>query len=228
MYKKIVLLALLCATLGAGSAMAQDYGITLRAGTTGPGIALTRSFGKHFSLSLGGNYMPYTYNGSANVNTGSSGSNTQTNIAISAKLHMQSFSAMIDYQPFDNWLRISAGVYYNDFKVTANANPTNSYTVDGHVFSPQKVGSITGSVSYPNKLAPYIGLGIGNAANNRHHIGFLIDGGVMYTNAASVSMTGTGLIGPTAGQASNINQGLSGIKIYPVLTFGLSYRFLGH
>jgi len=216
MGKKAVLLALLSVMLGVSSAAAQNYGITFRAGTTGPGVALTRSFGKHFSLSLGGNYFPYTLNGSTTTN--------EVNVAYQANLTMESFSALIDWQPFRNWLRVSAGVYYNNLKVTGSANPTNSYSIEGHTFSPQKLGSLSGSVDFAHKLAPYIGLGIGNAANNGHHFGFLIDGGVMYTNAASVAMSGSGLIGATADQASNIQDGLSGIKIYPVVTFGLSYR----
>lgn len=220
MYRKTILWVWLFVLAGAGSAMAQDYGISVQAGTNGPGIALTRSFGKHFSLSLGGNYLPYNLTGSATASS--------VNIKYQAKIQLQSVSALIDWQPFDNWLRLSAGVYYNNLKITGNANPTSTYTIQSHTFTPQQIGSLSGTFSYPDKLAPYIGLGIGNAANNRHHIGFLFDAGVLYTNAASVSMSGTGLIGATSGQASTINNGLSGIKILPVVSFGLSYRFLGH
>jgi len=220
MLKKMALYIIVFSLFGVSSAVAQNYGITFRAGTTGPGIDLTRSFGSHFSLRLGGRYLPYNLTGSTSANN--------VDISYQAKLKLESLSALIDWQPFRNWFRLSAGVYYNGLQANGHAKPTSSYTTDNHTFSPQKVGSLSGTFDYSHKWAPYIGLGIGNAANNGHHIGFLVDAGVMYTNAAHISMSGKGLIEPTANQDVIIQNGISGIKIYPVLSFGLSYRFIGH
>lgn len=189
----------------------------LKAGTTGFGADLSTSVSKKFNVRIGGSFYSHAVDGLTDAG--------DVDISYDANMSMLSIPALIDFYPANRGFKITGGIHYHDFLISANAVPNDSYTQNDKTFSPEKLGSLSGDISYKSKLVPYMGLGFGNAlVRSRVKVG--LDLGAMYTNSPEFTMNGTGMIAPTADQAPKFQDGLSDFKFYPVLNLSLNYRFL--
>lgn len=206
----LCLAAVLCST----SAHAQRVGIGARVGTLGPGLEVTANLVPSLNLRVGANY--FTYSRTDRLE------DLEVAVEYDADLTLNSVRALLDWHPFGNQFRLTAGGFYNRNRISAVARPVESYTIKQKTFEPEKIGSLTTDVKLGSAIAPYAGLGVGNAVSKR--IGFAFDLGVLYTNSPAVSMQGEGLISPTARQASDLEEGFSEFSIYPLLSLGLSIR----
>ncbi len=81
---------------------------------------------------------------------------------------------------------------------------------------------MTGDVSPGLALAPYIGLGFGNAVTRG--FGLLLDVGAIYMGSPSVDMTATGMLTPTSQEAEQIEENLAWAQWHPIASIGLSFR----
>lgn len=178
----------------------------------GLGLDATYPVASGFNVRAGASY--FTYNRTDQID------DLEVTVSYDADLELSSFRALLDWHPFVNAFRVSGGLMYNANSVDAFVEPTESYTVRRKTFQPERIGTMTADVSYGSKIAPYLGIGVGDAVASR--IGFAFDLGVLYTGSPSVTMEGTGLIAPTASQDRDLEEGLSVIYLYPVLSFGLS------
>jgi hypothetical protein len=93
------------------------------------------------------------------------------------------------------------------------------------------VGVLKGNVKWDD-IAPYFGIGWGNAVDSSGRFGFTIDIGVAYTRAASVDLTANGTLSADpafraalARERRDIEKELGSFKYYPVLSAGLYFRF---
>jgi hypothetical protein len=111
-----------------------------------------------------------------------------------------------------------------DWSVDTDMIPNESYEVDGRVYEPERLGSLNAMIEYPNKLAPYIGVGFGNAIGDGSKLKLNMQIGAMYTGAPELRMTGTGMIAPTADNQPSFQKGLNEFNWYPMFNIGLSYR----
>lgn len=136
-----------------------------------------------------------------------------------------------EIRPFGNWFYTALGVSYLD----------NEYSVNKHVAAGQtiKIGdtsfkadsngaSVTGQVSYDNKIAPYIGVGFSPAITNRW--GMFGELGAYYTGNPNVSLSQTGTTTDAAAEAKiqeEIDKVRNEIKYewLPVAKLGVTYRF---
>ena len=73
-------------------------------------------------------------------------------------------------------------------------------------------------------MHPYAGIGFGNSVRPGGRVAFALDLGVLYTGSPRIQMEGDGMIAPTAEQGPDIEADLEGVKLYPVLSLGLSLR----
>jgi hypothetical protein len=81
-------------------------------------------------------------------------------------------------------------------------------------------------------VAPYIGIGWGNALDEAGHWGLATDLGVAFTGSPDMDLSATGPIAadPTfqarlAEEEKDIQDELDIFKVYPVLSISLFYRF---
>ena len=128
-------------------------------------------------------------------------------------------------------IRASAGLVYNKNQITLSLDPTTAVTVGSQTFQASDIGTISGTVGFAKKVAPYIGLGIGG----RGKVGFILELGAMFPG--DIALTYTGTTTPSAPAAvvtafqtqitaektqleTDINS-KSYVKIWPVIGIGL-------
>lgn len=208
--------ALLCLLLAAaGSELhAQSLAASLRAGTQGIGVALTTPLVPTLNARLGAHFFSYSTDGTQEVD--------DVDVAYDASGDLFFVSALLDWHPFHNTFRVSGGLQYNGARGGGVLTPNENIEAGNNAYTPEEVGDLNLDVSFGSKVAPYVGLGVGDAVSNR--IGFLFDVGVLYAGAPQVDITASGMLSPTAGEAPKIEENVSWARWYPVVSLGISAR----
>lgn len=195
-------------------------GVTGKVGTTGLGADVT--------VPLISNWL----NLRAGYNFGGlSPSIAQAGIQYKTDVHFESIPILLDLHPFHGGFRVTGGVFYNK-----NDMDLSSIVDASTVGFGTGVGTTTlkANVSWSNEIAPYLGIGWGNAADDNTldlpiAVGFSLDIGAFYQGSPDVLLTeSTGLVVPAADLAverAQLENDLSGFKFYPVVTLGIHIRF---
>jgi hypothetical protein len=218
--QRVLLVCLFVVGLQQVSFAQLTLGVGIQGGTTGYGAEVTAGITKNINVRVGGNIFSYAMDGVME--------DDNVDIAYDSKMEMSNFSAIVDFHPGGKAFKISGGVYLNNFSVTADAVPNESYFIDDKEFSPEKLGSLSADVSYDQSIAPYAGIGFGNAVRKKGGaLKLSMNLGVMYSGAPTATMNGEGMIAPTSNQAKNFNEGLAEFEFYPVFNLGLSFRIGG-
>jgi hypothetical protein len=118
----------------------------------------------------------------------------------------------------------------NPATVSATGQPTASgtFTLDGITYTAAQVGSLNGDLKFPD-VGPYAGIGWGTPAGGG--LNFLFDlGAVIGTPTVSLRATGAAanpaLAADLQAQQDRTQRDVDKYaKVYPVVSFGLAYRF---
>lgn len=196
---------------------AGGLGLTLKAGTLGSGLEATVGVNDYLGFRFGVNMM-------------SAGSSMERDEGtIKTDMDWLSYSALVDLHVFGGGFRVSGGALINKNKFKMNADLTESVTLDDQDYY---LSDLSGQVTF-NELAPYVGIGYGNAvgADGRWH--FACDFGVMFQGEPKVEASATAS-DPALQSAVNdalnrevakIQDDASVFQFYPVISVGVSYRF---
>ena len=217
---KVLALSVLAA-LGAAAAFAQGVALAPKAGTTGIGADLTIGIARSWNLRVGAQ--------------GYSRSETRTEqqIEYDADLKLVSGEILLDLHPGGRGFRISGGVIVNGNAVTAVSSENAVYTINGVQYPVGLVGRLRGRVD-TNDIAPYLGIGWGNAVAPGSRWRFALDAGAFYQGKPKVSLTAEplipALVPPRLAQdleaeRRKIEDDVDSYRFYPVLSIGVSYRF---
>ena len=200
----------------------SGMGVTGKIGTLGYGAEL--NFGLSDSIGARVGLNAYTYKYNANAST----------VNYDFKLQLQTVSALADWYPFSGSFRTSAGLLYNNNKVSLNASPTGDLIIDGFTYTPGQVGSLQGEMTF-NKVAPYLGIGWGNPVAKDKGWGLVTDVGVLFQGKPKTSLTATcgtltgtpctDLQTRTAAENAKLENDLSDFKFWPVVSIGISYQW---
>ncbi|HKW36344.1 MAG TPA: hypothetical protein VJO54_00875 [Burkholderiales bacterium] len=197
-------------TLLPAAAMA-DTSIGVRAGTLGLGLELSYPISQRIGVRL--NADSYKY----------SKGYTQDGIDYDGKATLKTGSLLLDFYPFANNFRISAGPMYNGNKLGLST-PTTSLTVNGNPYQ----ASLDGHVDF-KKYVPYAGIGYGRPIGTGLSLTF--DLGVVFQGTPKATLTGTctgacaGFQNDVAAQEASLNDSIKDFRYYPVVTLGLAYTF---
>ncbi len=202
----------------------NSNGIGIKAGTLGLGAEYTHSFNDYLNMRAGVNWLNWEHDFSTD------------DVSYKGDLQLQSFSLLADYHPFGNGFRLTGGALYNGNTVDVTAKPTaGSYSINGVRYPAAAINSITGEVSF-SSIAPYLGLGWGRDAQSNSHWSFNFDLGILYQGEADPDINGhCSPMLPAAACAhfqknlaveeQKIKDEVNDIKIYPVISFGVTYNF---
>ena len=183
----------------------SDIAVTGKIGSLGLGAELDLGLTDSLGARIGINGLTYKYNA------------TSSTVNYDFKLQLQTVSALADWYPFQGSFRTSAGLMYNNNKVSLGGLPTGgTYTINGTTYSSTDVGSLQGDMSF-NKVAPYIGIGWGNPAARDKGWGMTSDIGVLFQ--------GTQLQSDTAAENTKLQNDLRNFKWWPVVSVGISYQW---
>ncbi len=194
----------------------SGMGMTGKIGTLGAGAEFSFGSSDSFSTRVGFNSFKHTYN--ANSGTANYDFNVQ----------LQTASVLADWYPFEGRFRTSAGLLYNNNKLTLKAIPgASGYTVGGVTYT--SVTSVDATIAF-NKAAPYFGIGWGNPVANDKGWGLVSDIGVMFQGKPKTNLTIACVSAcPTATDMANENakleNDLSNFKWWTVISLGISYQW---
>lgn len=191
--------------------------LTLQAGTLGVKAGVVRTLSATFNARFGVAFMNYNYSGET---TG------EDPIAYDVGMNLLSAGLLADYHPFGNAFRLTGGLVLNNNIFDASAEAVNTYEYDGETYTPREIGTLTGEMKPGLPVSPYLGFGFGNPVGGLKRVGFYMDVGVLYTGSPDVTLEADedAMIYPTADQDEQVEDDLSGIRIYPVVEIGMSYR----
>ena len=192
--------------------------------TLGFGLAVATPINNNFQARVGLNYAGFGINSTTN------------DIKYDGNLNLFSATALVDYYPFglDSWLSVTGGLAYQNNRLSGKAVPsgTGTVTVNNTQYPLAGDSSINGTFSFPNSIAPY--LGIGFSTQIAGGFGIYSNLGVIFAGTPKAEITSSGSINSIPGfqndlaaevkkSQDEVNKNVPGI--YPVLTFGLSYKF---
>jgi hypothetical protein len=119
---------------------------------------------------------------------------------------------------------------FNDSDVTLDGTPTERVTIGSRTYSPRAVGTLTGTTEFED-VAPYVGIGFGNAVSVQAGLSFVFDLGVVI-QSYDITLTADGPANLIPGfqedlrrEEDDVEDDLNRYKVYPVLAVGLAYRF---
>ena len=197
-----------------------DIGVAVKGSTLGLGGEVTVGISPSINARAG--CSGFHYNGHT----------TQSDIKYNYKLDLESFPVLLDWYPFDSGFRLSSGVVINNNNVTATGTSQTSYNIGGTPYSPAELGSLSGKVGFKH-VAPYAGIGWGNAVGEDSGLSITVDLGIMFQGRPDVSLTAEGgtLVNTTpfktnlANEINDVKNKINDLKYYPVISLGLAYKF---
>lgn len=195
-------------------------GLAAKIGTTGPGLEATIGIMDGLNLRAGGYYFRLRHGGAVH------------DVEYDFDVKLASIPLLVDWHPFVNEFRITGGVVYNRNMSDLDGTPDRDTKIGDNTYTPEQIGELSGSVRF-NNWAPYIGLGYGNAVLDADKTwGFVFDIGIMWQGSPSVGLSASGTMKDNplfqqnlAMQKNDIQDNADVFRIYPVLSFGISYQF---
>ena len=221
--KRIVpVLALAVTLLGATSALAA-VGASLKVGTLGVGADVTIGVVEKLNARVNLNYFKLNTTITEEDEDGSGGG------TIKPKLNLLTMGALLDWHPWAQGFRISAGLYMNNNKLDLTAETSDTVEINDHEYS---VSNLGGKVDF-NTFAPYLGIGYGNAVQANGHWHFSFDIGALFSGSPHAALWATAsdpalqpqLDADIAEEVKNIEDDLEVFSIHPVVSLGVSYLF---
>lgn len=145
-------------------------------------------------------------------------------------IKLASLGADLDLYPFRGGLRISAGVRIDRNKVALTATPTKSVRVGKVVYTPDQIGSLSGTARAAD-VAPT--LTVGYAGGLTGGVKFAIDAGAMFQGHPRIDdLAATGLLASDvafkaqlADEEAQIANKIHKYSVYPIVQLSLGYAF---
>jgi hypothetical protein len=203
----------------------SSLGIAVKAGVAGAGFDLATPLSPRVNLRGGASF--FSYNDTFPVD----------GATLAGAIKFQNASAMLDFFPFHNAFRVSAGMtVFNDtgFSATLLVSPGQSFDVGDATFTSSPTDPIHGSAAFKfgNRVAPRFTFGTGNMLPKKGRFAFESEIGFQYIAQPTVALdfNGTACSGSfgsgcgTVPQADVAND-LTGLRFFPIVSFGFSYKF---
>ena len=210
----------------------SGYAVFGEVSTLGLGVGLTTAFSPNFNGRIG--FNTFSFNTAIE----------ETDVSYDADVDLQNISALVDWYPEQGGgFHLTGGLIFNDNKIAVVGQPSATATVtfNNRPISAARVGTLEGEATFPNSIAPYIGIGWGNPVRRGQNLSFFVNLGVMFPGSPQVSLRPTdprvnavAASNPTAGSAlaialdreeRRLEEKLSPLQAYPVLSLGVSYQF---
>jgi hypothetical protein len=203
---------------------AGGVGATVKVGTLGVGADLTVGVSEAANLRFGVNALSLDMD----VDSDDEESSSSTAEEVNLELSLLTVAALVDWHPFKGHLRLTCGLMLNNNEVDLTASGS-SVELNGTDYT---VTSLSGNVAF-DSIAPYAGIGGGNAVGEDGRWSFAWDLGVMIQGDPDVTLTATAtnpalqaqLDAAIAEEIKDIEDDTDVMSLYPVLMIGVGYRF---
>jgi hypothetical protein len=212
----------------AQAAVGADFAVGGQVGTLGLGVELTAGLGSRVNVRVGAHGGSYDDRRVAD------------DIEYDATAEVRAGTALLDWHPGGGSFRLSGGAVFNGNEVEGESLPPASgfYEIGNAQVPVALLGTLRGKVEW-DSVAPYAGLGFGNPFGGDGGWSFGLDLGVIFQGEPQVTLTpvfspGSPLDNPVGRallrtqldeEERNLEEEFSDFDLYPVLAFGVSYRF---
>jgi hypothetical protein len=209
-------------------ASAADWAVGGRLGTLGLGVEVTAGMGPQVDLRVGAHGGSYDDRRVAD------------DIEYDATAEVRAGTALLDWHPGGGGFRLSGGAVFNGNEVEGESLPPASgfYEIGDVQVPAALLGTLRGQVEW-DSVAPYAGLGFGNPFGGDGGWSFGLDLGVIFQGEPQVTLTpifapGSPLDNPVGRallrtqldeEERNLEAEFADFDLYPVVSFGVSYRF---
>jgi hypothetical protein len=196
----------------------SGWALDAKVGTLGIGADVSRSIvPRLLNMRVGASFFSYSTDFD------------EEGISYNADLKLGAVPIALDVFPFRNWFRLGGGVLINLNEVTGTAQATNgTVTIGDTKYNLADLGQVQGKVKF-NRAAPYFGLGFNNPIKKKGHLGFFADLGVMYHGNPFISLTTAKTVPNLQAnidkQVAKTNEDLKRFTLFPIIQFGISYKF---
>jgi hypothetical protein len=204
----------------ATAATAQDsrWSVGLIGGTLGIGPQVAFRPNAHFGVRANAGFLSVSRDEEVD------------DIDYDGELDLNSYGAMLDWFPTGGGLRISLGGRVNNTEIDLVGRPTTSVTVGNTTYTPQQIGTLSGTVT-TDDVAPLLTIGYGGTLAQGFTIGAEI--GVLWQGEPEIGdLRSTGLLASTPQLQADIEReereiedDLSDYDLWPILQVEFLYRF---
>ncbi|MFY8109518.1 MAG: hypothetical protein ACOVO9_11020 [Bacteroidia bacterium] len=190
------------------------WALGVKAGTAGYGGELSKKLSRSFDLRLGYAMLATAQSLELDVD--------KRTLAVDADIALGIPSAKLDWHPGAASFRFTfgAGMPNNNIGITGQLK--ESFTYGEIVVKPEELGVFNMDIKW-NAVAPYLGIGFGRNVPKKR-VSFTIDMGAYHIGSPKVTLNPTGMISPTADQASVFEGNMVDYKWHPVLNFQFNVK----
>jgi hypothetical protein len=146
-------------------------------------------------------------------------------------LDLLTFPLVADWYPFENKFHVSAGIVLNQSEADVCGRYDGTLEIGDETYTSDEIGTLSGNVSFRD-VAPYVGIGWGNAFGKARRWGFVTDLGVAFIGSPNVALSATGTLADDpdfranlAREEEDLQDDADKFEIYPVLSANLYFRF---
>ena len=210
--------------MNGSTATADEHALGLAAtakiGTLGLGIELTKGITDNMNVRAGLNGFSYDY------------SSVESNVDYKFDLDLRSVSLLADWYPGSGGFRLTGGALLNGNEISGRARPTDgTYEIDGVNYDSADVGTLSAKIDFKS-LAPYVGIGWGNALGTDARWHFALDVGLLFQGSPSARLSADGILASDPvfqenlrNEQASLQNDVDDFKYYPVFSVGIGYRF---
>jgi hypothetical protein len=202
-------------------ASAGDFSLGAAASTLGFGAEAGYDFNDRFGVRLGGYAFSIGQDG------------VESGINYDGDLDLSNVGAYLDFHPFAGAFRVSGGWFSTDngLDVLGQPGAGDAYNIGGVTFTAAQVGTLRATADLGTS-APFLGAGWLWGRSNGG-LAWSLDLGVLFQDSPDIELTSTGgtlstdpaLLAAIADEEAELEADLDQYELYPVASFGLSYRF---
>lgn len=207
-----------------------EVAVAGKAGSLGLGLELTASLSPQWNVRVGANGFDYTDE-----------NRKVSQITYDATAKLRNATALLDWHPGGRGFRFSGGLVYDGNQLEGSSKPSASgfYDIGGVPVPTTFITRLDGKIDF-DPVVPYVGLGWGNAVAPGSRLRGFLDAGVFFQGRGRAKLTpiipAGSPINSTPGarealdillrrEESDIEDDVADYTVYPVVSFGLSYRF---
>lgn len=201
-----------------------DSAVGYHLGTFGVGLDYNRRLRNTATVRLGYNFYVMGRNENSN------------GVQYDAKLKITTASLLVDLHHADSSWRLTLGLSESGPRIEAKGNATGTVTFNGQTYNADELGNLNVKIKPKNAVAPYMGIGYGQAVGVADRFTFLADLGVLYVGAPTSkvnaecgsSVTSTEcdqLMSDIRAEAAVREEDWKKLKWWPVLSIGFAMRW---
>ena len=201
---------------------ARDMSVALRFGTPGFGIEVSKLLANHLGGRVGGSFFSYSV------------THTETNVTYDASIKLHDVALLLDfYTSGRGSFHLTGGLVTNPLTISATGQPTGgTYRINGTTYTSSQIGTLTAEGKLKG-VGPYLGFGFGTPATHGGALKFVFDFGAVF-GKPKISLNASGsACGPGTACAADLQAQQQQtqhdvekfLKLFPMLAFGLAYRF---